>query len=195
MARQKSNPFSKLNKKIRTLAISLLFLEFSLLFILNYSLFQPKAPPLTEAKNPIKIDSELLLKEKTNSPPIEILIPSVNIHLPVVEAKIVDGFWEISETTASHGVGSANPKDKGNIVIFAHARVGLFYNLKNIKENDEVYVLTKDSWRKYRVSQITSVYPNQTEVIGPTKNEVLTLYTCSGFSDEKRLIVKALPKD
>jgi len=51
----------------------------------------------------------------------------------------------------------------------------------------------KNKWYKYKVNKITAVYPNQTEVIMPTKNETLTLYTCTGFYDEKRLIVTALP--
>lgn len=128
-------------------------------------------------------------------PPLRIIIPNISIDLPVLEAKIVNGYWEVSENSGSHGTGSANPKEKGNIVIFAHARKGLFYNLKDVKENDSVYLFTKDNWRRYKVSEIISVYPNQTEVITPTKEEVLTLYTCTGFNDEKRLIVKALPEN
>ena len=117
----------------------------------------------------------------------------MNIDLPITESKIVDGYWELSENTASHGEGSANPGEKGNIVVFAHAREGLFYNLKDVKKDDVVYLFTKDKWRTYKVRDITSVFPNQVEVIKPTSNETLTLYTCTGFYDEKRLIVRAYP--
>ena len=48
-------------------------------------------------------------------------------------------------------------------------------------------------WYKYKVNKITAVYPNQTQVIMPTKRETLTLYTCTGFYDEKRLIITAVP--
>ena len=45
----------------------------------------------------------------------------------------------------------------------------------------------------YSVSEILTVIPDQTEVLAPTDHEVLTLYTCTGLLDQKRLIVKALP--
>jgi len=45
------------------------------------------------------------------------------------------------------------------------------------------------------VNKITAVYPNQVQIIAPTKNETLTLYTCTGFYDEKRLIVRALQEN
>ena len=47
------------------------------------------------------------------------------------------------------------------------------------------------SWYSYEVVDIKEVYPNQTEVIEETDDETLTLYTCSGFADSKRLIVVA----
>ena len=37
--------------------------------------------------------------------------------------------------------------------------------------------------------EIKLAYPNEVEVIAPTEDETLTLYTCSGFNDEKRLVV------
>jgi len=55
----------------------------------------------------------------------------------------------------------------------------------------KIYVLTKNEWFSYEVSDVKEVLPNQTEVIKPTDDERLTLYTCSGFADTKRLIVTA----
>lgn len=131
---------------------------------------------------------------RTSSPPEKIIIPSLAINLKVEEAKIKDGFWETSETNASHGQGTANPGEKGNMVIFAHAREGLFLPLKDIKEKDTIYVLSKDKWYEYEVVEIKSVAPTQIEVIAPTPDETLTLYTCTGFFDSQRLIVRAKPK-
>ena len=145
-------------------------------------------------KNPIIINSKLLGSQITNNNPVRILIPKADIDLSVVNAKIINGYWELSETTASYGLGSGIPGQKGNIVVFAHARQGLFYNLKDVKLNDTIYIFTKDKWYRYKVNKITAVYPNQTDVIQPTKNETLTLYTCTGFDDQKRLIVQAIPQ-
>ena len=52
-------------------------------------------------------------------------------------------------------------------------------------------ILTKEKWYEYEIKEIKEVLPSQTETIAPTKEETLTLYTCSGFSDSKRLIVIA----
>lgn len=144
-------------------------------------------------QNPIKVDPKLYVSKVSQNNPTRINIQSVSIDLPVTDSKVVNGYWELSDTTASYGMGSGKPGNPGNIVIFAHARQGLFYNLKDIKEGDIVVVSTKDKKFKYKVNKITSVYPTEVEVVKPTKTETLTLYTCSGFYDEKRLIVQALP--
>ena len=130
---------------------------------------------------------------KKESEVVRVIIPNRDIDLEVKPAKIVRGYWEASEISASHGDGSANPGENGNTVIFAHAREGFFYNLKDAKKDDVVYVMTQDKWYRYKISEIKTVYPNNIETVAPTDNEVLTLFTCSGFFDEKRLIVKAYP--
>jgi LPXTG-site transpeptidase (sortase) family protein len=142
----------------------------------------------------IRIDQKLLNGRQTAQAPIRILIPKLKMDLPVVEANVVNGYWELSETSASHGVGSASPGEPGNTVIFAHARDGLFGPLRDVARDDTVYVMTKDRWVRYRVTQTRLVDPNQTEVIAPTPDETLTLYTCSGFLDSKRFIVVAKPR-
>jgi LPXTG-site transpeptidase (sortase) family protein len=70
-----------------------------------------------------------------------------------------------------------------------------FIALKDIKKDDIVYVLTHERWYRYKVREIKTVYPNDVTTVAPSKNEILTLFTCSGFFDEKRLIVKAYPQD
>lgn len=144
-------------------------------------------------ENPITVSHELTQKPQTNNIPTHLTIASVGIDLPIVEAPVVHGYWTVSDTAANHGVGSANPGDKGNIVIFAHARPGLFYNLREIQVGDKLVLLTKTGKKAYKVVHITFVLPNETRVIKPTKTETVTLYTCSGFYDEKRLVVSAIP--
>jgi LPXTG-site transpeptidase (sortase) family protein len=179
------------NHTLRNKLLGLLFLGLALV-ILFLPQLMPK--PAIDNKNPIKINSALYLSKDTTNDPVRILIPNAGIDLKVVDAPIVNGYWELSDTTASYGLGSGHPGAKNNTIIFAHARVGLFYNLKSVKIGDIIYVFTKNNWYRYKVNKIDAVYPNQTEVIKPTKNEVLTLYTCTGFYDEKRLIVTAIPQ-
>ena len=142
---------------------------------------------------PIKIDNALVRNVVYKEPPLRIVIPDLSIDLPIVMAKIVNGYWELSETTASHGMGSANPGELGNTVIFAHAREKLFLPLRKIKKDQNIYVLTPNNWYRYKVEDIKEVTPDKIEVIAPSSDERLTLFTCSGFLDKKRLIVVALP--
>ena len=125
--------------------------------------------------------------------PVRVRIERIGIDLPVTESKIKNGVWEISDTGASH-LGVSGRPGKSNMVIYGHNRAHLFGPLFKIEggdlveirdENDEVYI--------YMVEKILEVNPNQVEVIAPTEEEILTLYTCSGFLDSKRLIVVAKP--
>jgi LPXTG-site transpeptidase (sortase) family protein len=146
-------------------------------------------------QEPVNVD-KALLTAKTNkfqqkNPPVRIIIPDLNIDLPVKEAKVVKGYWEVFPDSAGFGIGSSYPDEVGNQVVFAHARKDLFLPLKSAKVSQLVYVMTKDKWYSYKIETIKEVLPTQTEVIAPTKEITLTLYTCTGFSDNKRLIVIA----
>lgn len=144
-------------------------------------------------KSPIQPDPSFLREQTVavDKLPTRILIPSLNIDLPITPSKVVGGYWEISEKTASFGLGSNLPGEAGNSVIFAHARDGLFLSLRKIKKDAFVYILTNKDWYSYQVEDTKLVKPTEIEVIAPTGFEILTLYTCSGFADTKRLIVKA----
>lgn len=141
---------------------------------------------------PVKIDKNYLTKNFSLADlPTRIIIPSPQIDLPVKPARIVEGSWELSSDSASFGLGSATPGNPGNSVIFAHAKWGLFRPLRQIKKGARVYILAAVKWYLYEVTEIKTVLPSQIEVIEPTEDETLTLFTCTGFTDAKRLIVVA----
>jgi LPXTG-site transpeptidase (sortase) family protein len=147
------------------------------------------------ATEPVTIDRGLLKdrskQEATKAPPERILIPDLGLDVPVKTAEIVKGYWEVFPDSAGFGLGSAYPDENGNQVIFAHAREGLFLPLKKAKEGQKILVLTRDKWYSYEITGIKSVSPDDTDVIAPSDTAVLTLYTCTGFADSKRLIVTA----
>jgi LPXTG-site transpeptidase (sortase) family protein len=177
-----------LDKKVRLLLGLLLI--FSGLFIAALNYYGEDIDTSATFENePVKI--ELTNNEDLDeaSLPVRIIIPDLGIDLDVQESKIVNGYWEVPEDKAAWGEGSGVPGKDGNQVIFAHAREGLFSNLENVEKEMHIYVLTDRDWFTYEVSEIKEVYPNDTEVIAPTENERLTLYTCSGYKDSKRLIV------
>lgn len=105
------------------------------------------------------------------------------------------GIGKCQKTRLGGGDGSGIPGKEGNQVVFAHAREGLFLPLRSIESGEAIYVFTASKWYRYIVKEIKEVLPTQIEVIAPTEDETLTLYTCSGFSDSKRLIVVAKPSE
>lgn len=145
----------------------------------------------TFANEPVKIEGFEEVKKEEDKEPTRVIIPDVGIDLPVSRAEVIHGYWEVFPDKAAWGSGSGYPGEPGNQVVFAHVREGLFLPLKDVKIDDKVYIFTKDGWFDYKIVEIKEVYPNQVEVVAPTDDETLTLYTCTGYQDTKRLIVVA----
>ncbi len=176
----------------RSKKIGILFLLLGILLI--------SAPHITNLfinvsmnEAPIRADTTFTMPSEDDKQPIRIIIPSLNIDIPVVSSKLHNGYWEVSEYTASFGLGSAPPGTVGNTVIFAHAREGLFLPLKHIAIGRDIYVLTRHHWHRYKVEEIREVFPTDVYVVNKTQDNRLTLFTCSGFLDSKRLVVIAKP--
>jgi LPXTG-site transpeptidase (sortase) family protein len=166
------------------------------LFILGFLLVfggkrQTDFVSYTFAQEPVEVQGFTSDKYYYRAEPRRIIIPDLSIDLIVKRAEIIDGYWEVFEDMAAWGVDSGYPGESGNQVIFAHAKEGLFLPLKEVSSGMSIYVLTDGTWYIYEVVKIKEVFPNNREVIAPTEDETLTLYTCSGFNDSKRLVVTA----
>ncbi len=149
-----------------------------------------------ENNGPIYISSELLNSTGVFGDfPNRIIIPTVGIDLPVKSSRIINGIWETHDGAANFGLGSALPGTTGNSVIFAHAKWDFFLPLQSIRKDDQISVQTKSGkWHTYLVTEYREVRPDQLEIIAPTPDKTLTLFTCSGFADSKRLVVIAKEK-
>ncbi|OGG04410.1 hypothetical protein A2Z33_05420 [Candidatus Gottesmanbacteria bacterium RBG_16_52_11] len=131
---------------------------------------------------------------KSGAVPVRIDIRRLNISLPVSGTDIVGGRWEIAEGGASHLIKSASPGDGGNVVIYAHNTRDRFGSLPKAASGDLVTVSTGDGNRHfYRIISSRIVSPDDISVVLPASTERLTLYTCTGFADSKRFVVKAEP--
>jgi LPXTG-site transpeptidase (sortase) family protein len=133
--------------------------------------------------------------EDKTSFPIRILIPRLSVDLPVQEAKVEGNNWELFEDAASFLSTSAKIGQKGNTVIYAHAKFNLFGPIKRAKKGDRIYILTNNNWAIYEVFQTQTVPANKIEVVLPTAGKTLTLYTCTSFLDKDRFVVSARLKD
>lgn len=127
--------------------------------------------------------------------PVHIEIPWF-VDVSISQQVLIQDKWTISETEASHLANSARPGEAGNIIIYGHNTRKILGNIRALKGGEIVTLTSADETQhQYRVTKIIEVNPTQVEYLLPTSEETLTLYTCSGFMDQKRFIVQAKPYD
>ena len=138
----------------------------------------------------------------TPLPPIpdgyRIQIPRLAIDLALREGDIerdtVD--QQTPEHYAFHLPGTAIPGAGANSYIYAHARVGMFLSLWNVRLGDVVWISTPDGRAlRYVVSEIhPRVPPADVTWTEPSPPERLTLQTSTGPNPgDPRFVVIALP--
>ncbi len=121
-----------------------------------------------------------------------LVVPSINLQEHIfegnTEASINLGAWRRPK--------SSTPNRGSNTVIAGHrfyySVASVFYNLDKIKVGDPIIVYWEGSKFRYTVNLITIVKPSAVEVESPTKEPVLTLYTCTPlWTARDRLIIRA----
>lgn len=122
---------------------------------------------------------------------IRIVIPSISVDAPVVlgveSEQLKKGVGQVP--------GSANPGQKGNLVLSAHNDIygELFRYLDRLKSGDRFTVYTNLRAYTYTVTGWELVKPTRVEVLNPTPNATATLISCYPYLvDSMRIIVKAL---
>jgi len=164
-------------------------LSASIVFLLAWRLYPEgilkRLKPKTEG--PKVAASEV--KTIKNDPPSHIFISSVDLDLPVAPAKIVESQWTLYDDKASWLVTSKAPGE-GNVILFAHNRDNLFGALRKINIGDEIQITSGDKKFTYKVVDKHQVKPDDVQAVLSDENR-LTLYTCDGSFDQKRLIVIA----
>ncbi|NIN63485.1 MAG: sortase [Anaerolineae bacterium] len=119
-----------------------------------------------------------------------IVIRAIDVDAPVVEG---DG-WEELKMGTGHRIGSANPGERGNMVISGHNDVfgEIFRHLEDLKIGDEVVVYAGDTPHRYSVVATMVVEPTEVSLMEPTPNATLTLITCHPYMiDSHRFVVIA----
>ena len=119
-----------------------------------------------------------------------IVIPAINVDMPVVEG---DGWEELKKGVGRH-INSANPGERGNMVLSGHNDVfgEVFRYLENLDLEDEIIVYAGVQPYHYRVKAKRIVEPTDVSVMAPTSEPSLTLITCYPYLvDTHRLVVIA----
>ena len=93
-----------------------------------------------------------------------------------------------------HITGTALPGERGNMALAGH-RDSFFRELRGIRRNDTIRIVTPVRSYEYVVDSTEVVGPRDVRVLDPTDDTVLSLVTCFPFSyvgrAPKRFIVRA----
>lgn len=139
-------------------------------------------------------DSKILDYKKSDSvsDPQGIIIDSAKIALDIYPAEIKDNRWESTSKGVSFLKTSAMPGGVGNSIMYGHNWSNLLGNLEKVKPGDKIKIVYKDnSINDFQIEYITKVNPDDISVLKNSEDSRLTLYTCTGLLDSKRLVVVA----
>ncbi len=135
---------------------------------------------------------ELSIETNEELLPAQILISSTGIDLPVFLARVENDYWQISAEGASYLLGSGIPGRPGNVVIYGHNKNNLLGPIRWLEKGAEIKITNqKQEVFVYQLIEAKTVSPDSIEVLSPTEEAILTLYTCTGFLDQERHVVRA----
>lgn len=135
---------------------------------------------------------EVLNRTQNIDVPVEILIPSIGMDLPIAPGQIKGGVWQISDKEATFLSTSAAPGTSGNTVIYGHNKKVIFGNLPFLSMGQKIFVKTRSGKLYSYVSENKYfVGPDRVDLVSPTTTEELTIYTCYGLFDSQRVVIVA----
>jgi LPXTG-site transpeptidase (sortase) family protein len=190
-------------------AIALIFLSIALLPFypkISWYFSHPEAPVVetTEAGEAGLLDfststDDLLVQSITPvaDTPYRIFIPTIGVDMEIIinekneKVAFRKGAWHIP--------GSAEPNtESGNVVIAAHRFLytsgpRTFYFLDKLKVGDSIVVRWNNQDFVYRVTETKVVPPTAVEILSPTTDATLTLFTCTPvYTTKNRLVIRAI---
>jgi hypothetical protein len=164
--------------------------------------------PDTQAFAGIAASAESIRKRLVlTSPPVQLLIPSIDVHRPVEHVGANRfGVMDLPANAWNPGwwKGGPVPGSLGDAVIEGHAgypdRPGLFGRLANLRPGDQIIVVLADGSRRLFLVVSSAILPIGAAPAGmgqPDGPARLTLFTCAGKFDKNsdtyanRLVVEA----
>lgn len=119
--------------------------------------------------------------------PVRIVIPSIGVDALVVQGDD----WETLKLGVGQHIGSANPGERGNMVLSAHNDIygEVFRHLPDVQLDDEIIVHTMTRAYRYVVRAKRIIKPTQVEVMDPTREPVVTLISCYPYLFDTHNIV------
>ncbi len=124
----------------------------------------------------------------------QLKIPSSHIALPVYSASITGTSWQTTKRGVSYLSTSPLPGEQGNSVLYGHNWPNLLKPLHTVKPGDSIFITRSGRTTRFIVRYVTVVEANEHSIYAASTKTKLTIYTCTGFLDTKRLVVTAFPE-
>jgi len=140
--------------------------------------------PLVKVPTP----AQLPTAEPRPEQPVRIVIPSIGVDAPVIQGDDPHSL----KLGVGHHLGSANPGERGNVVLSAHNDIfgEIFRYLSDMQLEDEIVVYTATQAYRYVVKARRLIEPTAVEVMDPTREPVVTLISCYPYLvDTQRIVV------
>lgn len=119
-----------------------------------------------------------------------IRIPAIDVDALVVQG---DGWEQLKQGVGQH-IGTANPGQKGNLILSAHNDIfgEIFRDLDQLKEGDEIILETLSQTVTYQVVNKEIVEPTDVSAMEPTNDAIVTLISCYPYwVDNQRIVIVA----
>lgn len=153
---------------------------------------QPTATALTLRILPAATETPPSFLDEAIDPAMTRLrIPKIGVDAPIVLASIVNGRWQVSHLaqTVGHLERTANPGDRGNLVLTAAERNGdglaPFAQLGTLTPGDLVLVYYQGQAFLYHIDYLATVSAADVAVTYPSHQPKITLLT---HSDNERVM-------
>lgn len=141
----------------------------------------------------LSLDDDKAYNYETHSNyPRRLIIKSAGIDVLISPAEINDRVWSYSDRGVSYLITTPLPGEMGNSVIYGHNWNSILGNLDKVEVGDTIDISYQDGMKQFKVAFIQIVSPDNVSVIKATNDTRITLFTCTGFLDSKRLVVSAL---
>lgn len=135
--------------------------------------------------------TELNASVSSPTTPTRIEISALSLSLPIYPSAIVDGKWQTTSQGVSYLSSSSLPGEVGNTIMYGHNWPNLLGGLGKVKPGDTIDIYLGDKQLTYRVEYVATVSSADSVIKEDSTDARLTLYTCTGWLDSKRLVVSA----
>ena len=102
---------------------------------------------------------EVIIERPRRSAPVQVEIPGI-LEIPVEKGVFNNGQWSLSETNALHAQGSAEPGERGNMILYGHNKDTILGKLALVKLGDTVTVTSDDGLQRHYVVKEKQIVPS-----------------------------------